>query len=93
MATFAEQMLAKPACGGQVRGAPGDGRRREVLRRPVVVHAGRSGGPALGRAMIHPPAVRGACFPAVGRCLLPVPGLPASGGSPSALVPRPSVPL
>jgi hypothetical protein len=44
MATFAETMLAKPACGGQVRGAPGDGGRREALRRPVVVHAGRSGG-------------------------------------------------
>jgi len=63
MVTFAETMLAKPACGGQVRDAPGDGGRREALRRPVVVHAGRSDAPAFGRAMIHLPRGAGGLFP------------------------------
>ena len=62
MATFAETMLAKSACGGQVRDAPRDGGRREALRRPAVVHAGRSGGPAFVWA-IHPSRGAGGLFP------------------------------
>jgi len=39
---------------------------RRLARQAVAAHAGRAGAPAFVRAMIHPPAVRGACFPAVG---------------------------